>query len=205
MQFWDKSISNWAIWGLVLCSDSKKRKQRKRLFFLYFFVFQILCSNFTIQSAWRKNGVHLFCLFNFQQDAHNSSDSQEINNQLMRVARPKISHFFIYSSLFFQFVENLRTLILCCNVDIISIIESDVNFKLIVDVCAWRTETPFADALYSHLNRHSLHKTHTKKERKRYTPLISCVCTRCAMGRRLSTCQLVLCSEHSMHSMLKFS
>lgn len=118
---------------------------------------------------------------------------------------PKYHIFFYSFFFFFQFVENLRTLILCCNVDIISIIESDVNFKLIVDVCAWRTETPFADALYSHLNRHSLHKTHTKKERKRYTPLISCVCTRCAMGRRLSTCQLVLCSEHSMHSMLKFS
>lgn len=52
MQFWDKSISNWAIWGLVLCSDSKN--SGNACFFLYVFVFQILCSNFTIQSTWRK-------------------------------------------------------------------------------------------------------------------------------------------------------
>lgn len=38
-----------------------------------------------------------------------------------------------------------------------------------MDVCAWRTETPFADAPYSHLNRHSPHKTHTQRERERDT------------------------------------
>lgn len=60
MQFWDKSISNWAIWGLVLCSDSKKKKTAETLVFCIFF--QIRCSNFTIHSTWKKWGTFILSI-----------------------------------------------------------------------------------------------------------------------------------------------
>lgn len=59
MQFWDKSISNWAIWGLVLCSDSKKTAETL-VFCIYFF--QIRCSNFTIHSTWKKWGTFILSI-----------------------------------------------------------------------------------------------------------------------------------------------